>query len=161
MANDFSNSQNSKPTFEDNKPRKQKNQATIPSENIKPQRALVPRSTNPSLGSHSDAEIIIFGFRFLLRCQDIMNLCVWVVASASRFDESVEGTRGKGRTWRTKEERKKWRIETRVLCGSIWKIVHIRCFPALELEDLRLVFHPKLELLFSNFVLPMCPLTKF
>ena len=52
------------------------------------------RSINPSLGSRSDAEIVIFGFGFLLRCQDIMNLWVWVVASVLRFDESVGEVQG-------------------------------------------------------------------
>ena len=66
MANNFSNSQNPKPTSEDNKPRKQQNQATIANENIKPKCAPVPRSINPSLGSGSGTKIMIFGFGFLL-----------------------------------------------------------------------------------------------
>ena len=94
MANDFSNSQNPKPTSEDDKPRKQQNQTTIPDKNIKPKHASVPRSTNPSLGSRSGAKIMIFGFGFLIRCQDIMNLWVWVVALVPRFDESVGEVQG-------------------------------------------------------------------
>ena len=54
----------------------------------------VPRSTNPCLGSRFDAEIVIFGFRFLLWCQDIMNLWVWVVAPVPRFNESVGEVQG-------------------------------------------------------------------
>ena len=88
---DFSNSQNPKPTSEDNKPKGKKkkknpNQATIPNKNIKPKCALVLRSTN---ASHFGAEIVISKFRFLLRCQNIMNLWVQVVALVLRFNESM------------------------------------------------------------------------
>ena len=54
----------------------------------------MPRSTNTSLGSRSGAKIVIFGFGFLIRCQDIMNPWVWVVASVLRFDESMGEVQG-------------------------------------------------------------------
>ena len=44
MANDFSNSQNPKPTSEDNKPKKQQNQATIPDKIQAKGAVSVPRS---------------------------------------------------------------------------------------------------------------------
>jgi len=103
FPNDFSNSQNPKPTSKDNKPIKEKqNQATIPDRNIKTKRAPVSRSTNPSLGSCSGAEINKLKLRELLQCLDhdfwvwvftpvprYYESVVWVVAPMPRFDESV------------------------------------------------------------------------
>ena len=143
------------------------------------------RSTNPSLGSCSDAEINKPKLRELLRCRD-HDFWVWVLTPMPRYYESMGlgcyfdveiwwicgwGIRRKGRTGRTKEERRKWRkgnqvSKTWVLRGFMWKIVHVRCFPAPKIEDLRLEFHLELEflnleMLFSNFVLPTCLLMKF
>ena len=171
MTNNFSNSQNPKPTSKDNKPKKQQNQATIPNRNIKPKCAPVPRSTNPS---RSSAEINKPKLREPLQCWDRdFWVWVWVWVWVFALMRWIHGwsRRRKGRIRRTKEEKRKWRNKTRVsktqvLCGSTRKIVHIRCFPASELKELRLKFHPeleflKLEMLFSNFVLPTCTLTIF
>ena len=157
MTNNFSNSQNPKPTSKDNKPKKQQNQATIPNRNIKPKCAPVPRSANPS---RSSAEINKPKLREPLQCRD-RDFWVWVWVWVFALMWWIRG-------WSI---RRKWRNKTRVsktqvLCGSTRKIVHIRCFPTPELKELRLKFHPeleflKLEMLFSNFVLPTCTLTIF
>ena len=123
------------PLLKTTNPKNKKNQATIPGRNIKPKRASVPRSTNPSCSS---AETNKPKLRELRQCWD-RDFWVWVFALVPRYYESVGlgccssveiwwihgwGIRRKGRTGRTKEERSKWRngtqvSKTQVPCGKL------------------------------------------
>ena len=57
---------------------------------------------------------MIFGFGFLIQCQDIMNPRVWVVASVLRFDESrgeVQGENEEQGERRKKGENEEMELE--------------------------------------------------